>query len=469
MIAREELDAALIAIHRLIDQVFFEPLNTARIFSSSLLDKFCQEIGEINWRRVCAEGKANRQAAQFAPENERPVVYLVSKLHASGGHTSALADVIRLGPAARSVVLVTGIVGKTDAAALQHRFRDMPGVTFEFASKGGHLQKLTWLQQRLLALEPRTVWLFNHHQDSVAIAAVQPECGYRVRYYHHGDHQICLGVHLPFAEHIDPHPMGFHFCRDHLGIRNNRYLPLVAKDLGAREEPARGGESGIVTCTSGSSNKVEVPYFIRYADVVPQLIQAGKGKHIHIGRLSPITLLRISRGLRRLGLPESAFVNIPYVPSVWKALHEHQVDLYIASFPFGGGKTLIEAMGAGVPVTLHRHSFSRLLCTYDMAPDSALRWRYPNELCAYIASLDQEEIRRQGRLARFWYEKYYSEELLRKGLADRGPELLAPPLCGGFVEDRLQDAIDTFTHVSWRGLAWRLLIQVYRGIKSLKV
>ena len=41
------------------------------------------------------------------------------------------------------------------------------------------------------------------------------------------------------------------------------------------------------------------------------------------------------------------FIYMPWVPSVWKTLHDCRVDLYIASFPYGGGLTLIEAMGAG--------------------------------------------------------------------------------------------------------------------------
>jgi len=374
-----------------------------------------------------------------------------------------------LAPSARSVVLVTGIAGATDEAALRLRFKDlMPSVEFEFAPQGAHLQKLTWLQQRLLGLSPDTVWLFNHHQDSVIVAAVQPESGYQVRFYHHGDHHLCLGVHLAYAEHIDPHPMGFHFCRDVLCISNNRYLPLVARDQGIRAAHPARTDAALVTCTAASSNKLEVPYFIRYVDVVPQLLQASKGKHIHIGCLSPFALWEIRRGMRRLGLPDSAFEHIPYVPSVWRTLQEKKVDVYLASFPYGGAKTLIEAMGCGVAVVLQMHPFSRLLCTYDMAPAEAFKWRHTSELCTYLKQIGCEELTRQGQLSRRCYQEFYCEDLLRKGLADWGQALPAPALSKGFSADALQEALDIFASLSWSGITWRFIKKASRKIKSLK-
>ncbi len=52
-------------------------------------------------------------------------------------------------------------------------------------------------------------------------------------FYHHGDHHLCLGVYLSHLEHIDPHPMGYHNCRDALGI-DNTYIPLTVDDKGDR-------------------------------------------------------------------------------------------------------------------------------------------------------------------------------------------------------------------------------------------
>lgn len=466
-LAQGNLDSALCLIHRVVDQIFCEPINTARIFSSKILDDFCQEIGAINWLKLCSEEPSFPSVGKQGSASEGVVVYVVSKLQASGGHTAVLADIIRLAPSARSVVLVTGIGGVTDHTAIQHRFDSIADVTFEYAPRGKHIHKLDWLQRRILALTPSDVWLFNHHQDSVAVAAVQPDAGYQLHFYHHGDHHLCLGVHLSYADHIDIHPMGFHNCRDELGIKGNRYLPLVVNDMGDRPVSLDFiSGKGLVTCTAAGFNKVEVAYFIRYVDVVPELLRVSGGKHIHIGRLTPSALRRIRRGMRQLGVPESAFVHIPFVPSVWKALHEYQVDLYVASFPYGGARTLIEAMGAGVPVAVHSHCTSRLLGTFDMTYEGTLVWRNPKELFDFVQRVDTATLKNLSRLARNRYLNFHSEEILKNALAKDAKPLQAPPLHEGYTQDGLQQALDISNQVSCMGAIRRFLYRTYRQWKS---
>lgn len=460
-------DAALYSIHRLVDQVFCEPINTAHIFGSKLLDDLCQEVGAVTLRNLCSDESLLLCNEGQVSNTDNIVIYIVSKLQASGGHTAVLADIIRLSPSSRSIVLVTGIGGITDHASIQHRFDSAQNVSFEYAPRGKHIDKLDWLQRRILALKPSDVWLFNHHQDSVAIAAIQPDAGYRLHFYHHGDHHLCLGVHLDYADHIDIHPMGYHYCQDELNIKNNRYLPMAVTDMGDRPEslPFKSG-SDLVTCTAAGFNKVEVPYFIQYVDVIPELLRASGGKHIHIGRLTPVALRRIRSGMRKLGLHDSAFIHIPFVTSVWKALHEHQVDLYITSFPYGGARTLIEVMGAGVPVAVHSHCTSRLLGTFDMAYEGALVWRNPDELYDFVQHVDTATLKNLGKLARSRYLDFHREEILKNALAKHAEPLQAPPLHEGYTPDGLQQALDISNQVSCIGAIRRFLYRTYRQWKS---
>lgn len=464
-IARGNLDSALRLIHRVVDQVCCEPINTARIFGSKLLDNLCQEIGAIHLRRILE----STQLQSTAGRSGNVVVYVASRLHASGGHTAVLADLIRLGPSARSVVILTGTTGPTDQAAIRHRFEGIADLSFEYSPRGTHLEKLDWLQRKLLELAPETVWLFNHHQDSVAVAAVQPDAGYQLRYYHHGDYNLCLGVHLNYADHIDMNPTGFHNCRDSLGIQENRYLPLTVKDQGA---PPNGWNyiagTGLVTCTAAGFNKISHPYFIHYADVVPGLLRASGGRHIHIGPLSQLTLYRIRRGLRKFGIPGASFVYVPFVRSVWQALHEYRVNLYVASFPYGGARTLIEAMGAGVAIALHLHSTSRLLSTFDVAFEGALMWRTPQELYDHVQHADTEALQLQGQAARRKYMECYREELLARALADWKRPLPSPPLLPGYTTDELQQALDISCQVSCGGLLRRTLCRELQRLKSIR-
>ena len=461
------LDAALYSIHRLVDQIFCEPINTAQIFGSKLLDDLCQEVGAVNLYRLRSGKFPLPDNDKQADNSENVVVYVVSKLQASGGHTAVLADIIRLAPSTRSVILVTGVGGLTDQESIQHRFDSIQNVSFEYAPRGKHIDKLDWLQRKILALKPTGVWLFNHHQDSVAVAAVQPNAGYQLHFYHHGDHHLCLGVHLDYADHVDIHPMGYHCCREELNIKDNRYLPMAVKDLGRRPETLQflNGER-LVTCTAAGFNKVEVPYFIEYMQVIPDLLMASGGKHIHIGRLSLSARHKIWHKIRKLGLPATSFVYIPFVSSVWKALHDYKVDLYVTSFPYGGARTLIEAMGAGIPVAVHSHCTSRLLGTFDMAYEGACIWRNPQELYHFVKKLDAEQLESLSKLARKRYLDFHGEQILINALGINAENLQAPPLYLGYVQDGLQHALDISNQVSCFGAIRRFLYRTYRRWKS---
>lgn len=440
-------------VQRLVDALFCEPLNVARVFGSQRLDELCQQAGAANLRRL---------GLPAAPQpDEEVTVYIASRLQASGGHTAALRDVIRLSPPRRCVILLTETCGRTRRHDVRARFGDLPDVDVEYAPAGDHLAKLSWLQQRLQALRPGTVWLFNHHQDSVAVAAVQPDRGYRLNFYHHGDDRLSLGVCLGYATHFDTMPLPFHNCRQAVPVPDNRYLPLTAADHGEwRGEKAASGP--LVTCTAAGFNKLEVDYVVQYVDVVPELLRITRGRHVHIGRLSPVARWRIHRRLQRLGVPPESFVYIPYVPSVWNALHEHGVDLYLASFPYGAGRTLVEVMGAGVPAVLHRHCSSRMIGGLDMVYDGAWTWREPQELYALLQRLDRAELAQQSRLARAWYEKFHREEIVRDVLRDPQHRLEVPALKPGYAPDPVLQAWQTTREVSFTGvfkrrawLAWR--------------
>ncbi|MBX3678150.1 MAG: hypothetical protein KF853_14120 [Rhodocyclaceae bacterium] len=459
-----KLNAALRAITRMVDSIGCEPINTGRVFGSMLLDNLCQEIGAANLSRV---GGVER------PSNEgqggRVTVYIASRLHAAGGHTAALADIIRLSPPGRSIILVTGVGGPTDHASVVHRFASASDVHFEYVPRGCFAAKLDWIQRRLRAIVPTEVWLFNHHQDSVAVAAVQPRAGYRLRFYHHGDHHLCLGVHLNGAEHIDIHPMGFHCCRGDLGIQSNRYLPLVVADQGVRSSSSRfRANNTLLTCTAANFNKIEVPYFVRYASVIPALLLASGGRHLHIGQLRPATLRQIRQGLRKRGLPDSAFQYVPYVTSVWRALLEHGVDVYIASFPHGGGRTLIEAMGAGIPVAIHSHCASRLLGAFDLAYPGAMVWHIPEELFEQINTADAETLSLHGSLARARYEEFHREDVLRQALGIEAATLVAPALLDGYRADSMQSALDITCQTGLTGALRRTLCRLMRIVKLLR-
>lgn len=441
-----------------MDYLLCEPLTVGRVFGSSELDDLCQRIGRRN-----LEDLGIVDPPRFTSD---VAVYIASKLQSSGGHTTALLDVMRLSPKRRSIILVTGVCGKTDYKALHRRLDEVPNIELVNVPPGSHLQKLAWIQKYLHELAPSIVWLFNHHQDSVAVAAVQPGRGYHLNYYHHGDDRLCLGVCLGYGSHYDTSPALFYRCRDEDRICGIRYLPLTANDLPTGIQEDSLVSSSLMTCTAAGFNKVEVDYFAQYVDVIPQLLRITGGRHVHIGRLTLFARRRLRQKMRIMGVPLESFVYVPYVHSVWRALQQYQIDLYIASFPYNGGKTMVEVMGAGVPIIIHRNIVNRMIGGLDMVYDGACSWREPEELFRLLKNCNSDFLREQGSWARAWYEKYHSAQVISNILANPNSLTDVPRLKSDYTADSLMQAWQIASEVTFLGVFKRQLWRLFRRLKS---
>ncbi len=413
-LAKKDICNALLCIQNGVERIIEEPLCAAQVFESKRLDALCQLIGQFSFDQL-----QNKHKSPSTSTPELLYGYVATKLQISGGHTRVIEDFISARPKAKHIIFLTGVCGQTDDNCLSRLTTKFPKLRLVISPRCSLSERLTWLQVQLLSFKFKGVYLFNHHQDSVAVAAFVPSLALQASFYHHGDHHLCLGVHLTHLEHIDFHPMGYHLCRQTFNLLNT-YYPLTATDLGVSEHSSLIQPVGLVTCTAAGSNKVETPYVWHYTDMVVHLLKHTQGRHIHIGRLSLLARLKIALGLSFHGVPRNKFIYIPWVSSVWDTLKQTRVNLYIASFPYGGARTLVEVMGAGVPVATHKHVFSPILSCKELAYPSAFQWSTFNELYEYCTELNTKTLAIQCKHSRLHYDQNYSSPVFNASLMTNG-------------------------------------------------
>ncbi len=437
-IDEQNLDAALVLIVRFVESVITNGRATANVFGSSTLDALCQRIGTEALRRIGFPFKTQTQDKQDL------VVVIATELFRTGGHTAFIEDLIKAQPERHFLILLTDLYGSCDTTAIRNRFAPLK-VPVESAPSGTALEKLQWLLCQLNDLSPDRVYLLNNHQDAVAVAASHPGLENKVIFIHHGDHHLCLGVYLKGAAHVDPHNIGYFNCRNQLGLLDNRYWPLVVDDPGGRRSELSFLRDGVLrTCSSGHRSKFEAPYLYAYPDEVPKLLQMTRGVHVHIGELSPATLERIYDGMTERNIGKERFLYIPWVESLWMAMIEHRVDLYISSFPLGGGRASIEVMGSGTPMVMHESYLSRFHGGVDIAYPEVFTWREPTDLYNYLHMLTPDVLAAQGACARAHYERYHTPDRLKQELVrfETGMEGSEPVALRSYVPDKLQIYLD---------------------------
>lgn len=409
-IAAGRFDAPLAELTQIAELVLNNPRAQSKVFSSAILDDVAAKIGHAAWA-----SNAQKPQPQTLDEAQRPWLFIATYMYPAGGHTKVMEDYIKLADGRPCVVLLTNLANGDPEVHRGQLYVDEVnrlGAMSSISTSGGLTDKLNWLQHQIATLNPAKTFLFNHFYDSVALAAsvVAPAgTGY---FLHHSDYKFSLGVQAAHLNHIDFHPAGLCLCRDKLKVPNQVYWPLSATDSGIRGDNSFYKNGRFTTASSGAPLKYDAPYPYSYFDLIAPIICATDGMHVHIGDLNVEQLARIHNGLAQNGVPLERFVHVPVVKSVWQAMTDYGVDVYLPSFPTGGNKATIEAMGSGTPVVSHLGMGAyRFILGGDfiMYPE-VLRWKHPDELFAVLQHMNRIEVLTQHRvLARGQYDSSYAE------------------------------------------------------------
>jgi hypothetical protein len=415
----KKFEDALIEIKKFVENIINIPVINGLVIDLPELDDLCLEVGY------------NILPSFSVKDNNRTgsIVYIATKLYTSGGHTAVIEDFIKIQSDKRQIVLLTDIFNEGEDPNIKKRFEGLP-VELIFAPQNILLQeRIFWLQKKWININPEKVFLFNHHQDVVAISTAQPEMPGQLYYYHHTDFQLGLGIRLKHAKHIDLRPRTYFHCREDLNL-DNVYCPLTCPDLELAGLKSRiFMEDGIVnTASSSGPHKLLQPYLYSYFEVFPEAMKITGGKHLHIGYLPSETLDLIQKKLISEGILPEKFIYISSVSNVGKAMMENNIDLFISSFPVGGCRTAIEVMASRTPVLCHLNYKSMFLSEYDLFYPEVFTWKNVDELKGVITNLTPDLLKAHSVLARKYYEGHYTEELLKEAVQTDFETVQSPKL-----------------------------------------
>lgn len=430
------LDGALDAIKDAVDSIINNQRSVARVYASRRLDGLCERVAQAVRHTTGTESADQRQ--------DGGTVIVATELAAAGGHVEVIKDLIRLGstPAPVSLFLTDNFQRVDDSE--QQGYAASMGAQVSIAQKGGSGARMREALAYLTAKRPHTVVLLVHNQDSVGIVAALACHARRVIFVHHGDHHLSLGVTCPSFEHVDLSNFAFFNCRHALGLANNRFWPLtLASEKTLRHDGSFLRAGHPVTCCVGRPEKFDDPsYQHQYMDLIGLMLKSTGGRHVHIGPLSDEQLQRMQRSLQAHGVSTSRLTHIPWVQSVSRALIEHGVDLYMTSFPYGGGKAQVEAMATGLPVLVHKNYRSRFLSGIDIGYPGTMAWADTAELQGILGNLTSDLMREHAAMARAHFERHHSEEALNRAMSAKSTSDADVPPLAEVHDDGLQAFLD---------------------------
>lgn len=381
-----------------------DPAAMGQVFSSPTLDNLCQRIGATS----LAISNKNR-GDDIEPPHAAEVIILATELHALGGHSRVVEDLIRARPDHKHLILLTNAYNSS-AQFDTARYTRL-GATLHVATSSNLHEKLRWVQTHLSQHPNAEVLVFNHHADAVAIAAIQPGLNREVVFHHHCDHQLSLGASLSWPKHFDYVDVLAARCRS-AGL-TPEILPLSAPQRIPRphtpESFMRGG--CIRTCSSGTFNKFLGTGLYSYSEVLPLILKASRGEHIHIGPLTPQLQTQINASLIQHGIDISRFIYIPWVEIVWETMVEMGVDIYIGSFPLGGGRATVEALGAGIPIVTYDNPLLPILGSCGLGPTNTWSWSKPDQLEKILQGVTPAELASRSVEAHQHYLSVHAPEV----------------------------------------------------------
>ncbi len=426
--------------------------NHGLVFYSQLLDHLCDLVAQA------IQATIHLPLPQHDPE-KGVILYFATALYATFGHTKMIEKLIHAFPEKQHHVFIADAPFH-DPEGIRQKFAPYPNVRIVWMTGDNLLKKLLFCFDQVKSVPVERAYLFNHPDDALSIVMGMILAGcIPVYFYHHADATLALGVTCKKFKHIDLHPFSDAVCRD---LHQDRlYWPLVhplPPTLQKRGDRFHSAE-GWVTASCGAEMKFTFPYPYSYLDLIPEIIKSTGGRHIHIGPLSP---KRVAYVKKKLGDQADRFIHFPFVESLSHTLIQEKVDLYLLSFPIGGGLATIETLAVGVPILFHENAYSASSSSAYLSYEGSLSWRTPIELTDILKGLTPELLKLHAQKGLDYYEKCYNmpfERVIQQGSL-AVPRILPTP---SMVTDHMG------YHVGWMAQRLSSFTLKRRGARLLEI
>lgn len=308
---------------------------------------------------------------------------VATQFYAVGGHTKVADDISAIVGRDNITAILTDAFGKLRQRQLLARVTGRehgPQRSLVLLSAPTLIDKIIELYTIVAALRPSRIFLMSHHMDVVAPVALWPFRDH-VEFVHHADHLPTLGATMPFAKHVDLTFRCHQACRE-AGL-NPVYAGMTAP-IPSGEVPrlpfSTPERVRIATC--GSQNKYWGGGAHSWGEYAAAALLEPGSELLHFGPVDDRIRADVAAALAARAIDPARYVFAGPVPNLAKALADHEVDVYLGSYPESGGKASLEAMAVGL----------RPIIPLDLNTPPLLRIDYPIPTWRPVASPDEVAV-----------------------------------------------------------------------------
>ncbi len=338
-------------------------------------------------------------------KNLRYPVIVATEMYVDGGHSRIIEELIRL---RGGIVVLTNYFGGFDKTKADPPKANLPVLTLPVDSPTNNIIRLN----NICNAVGSEVYVLTHHHDVVATAAVSCAMSIPVYFIHHSDHKVSLGPTIKNFIHVDIAPHVHEICSKFLKPKIE-YWPQGVDDLGLKIFTYPLNE--VCSASSGSWHKFSWEGEYAYPKIIRILLSRPGSSHFHIGILSDSLLKKIKEELKTNAIPLERFHYIGHVQSLWQALLDLPVNVFVGSCPMHGLRTAIEVQGSGVPIIPFLQSEDTLLYDKSFYNNQTVFWSSPEKL----DSITQEVLNKHHFMAaasRRHYEETFHPNLMKEAI-----------------------------------------------------